>query len=298
MKYNITPLAGDEYGFDLYYYGARYMDPSSGRFITPDPVKDFYNPYSYVSNNPMNRIDPTGMAAGSPFIIPVISPPLPTGPPKFIADMKWADLCISLMGSFALQKAINTVIDTKYSKEIKEITNNISDLKKDVKTLADSEIGPNYWHLILNELDNITDDHIRVMAVVKHKLSGLDVESWASYDNINDKYEIDADIGSEGFSKTYIKCLILHEVVHAVYNKENNIAGRKVTKSEFLWSEAYAKTYQMLYYDKYNTFTPNAKLPYDEVYYHLAEYHDWKIRDTQDSIQWYYELARDKYRGP
>ena len=36
------------------------MDPSSGRFITPDPIRDFYNPYSYVSNNPMNRIDPTG----------------------------------------------------------------------------------------------------------------------------------------------------------------------------------------------------------------------------------------------
>jgi hypothetical protein len=37
------------------------MDPSSGRFITPDPVRDFYNPYSYVGNNPMNYTDPTGM---------------------------------------------------------------------------------------------------------------------------------------------------------------------------------------------------------------------------------------------
>jgi len=37
------------------------MDQAVGRFISPDPVKDFINPYSYVSNNPMNRIDPTGM---------------------------------------------------------------------------------------------------------------------------------------------------------------------------------------------------------------------------------------------
>ena len=60
FTYNGNEL-DDEYGFDLYYYGARYMDPASGRFITPDPVRDFYNPYSYVHNNPMNRIDPTGM---------------------------------------------------------------------------------------------------------------------------------------------------------------------------------------------------------------------------------------------
>ena len=47
FTYNGNEL-DDEYGFDLYYYGARYMDPSAGRFITPDPIKDFMNPYSYV----------------------------------------------------------------------------------------------------------------------------------------------------------------------------------------------------------------------------------------------------------
>ena len=56
----------DDYGFDLYYYGARYMDPALGRFTTPDPVKDFINPYSYVANNPMNLTDPTGMWGSVP----------------------------------------------------------------------------------------------------------------------------------------------------------------------------------------------------------------------------------------
>jgi RHS repeat-associated protein len=71
----------DEYGFDLYYYGARYMDPALGRFTTPDPVKDFINPYSYVRNNPMNRIDPTGtrtfpnILPAGPFIISFSHPP-------------------------------------------------------------------------------------------------------------------------------------------------------------------------------------------------------------------------------
>ena len=46
--------------------GPRYMDPALGRFTTPDPVKDFINPYSYVHNNPMNLIDPTGMWGSVP----------------------------------------------------------------------------------------------------------------------------------------------------------------------------------------------------------------------------------------
>ena len=37
------------------------MDPALGRFTTPDPVKDFVNPYSYVRNNPVNRMDPTAV---------------------------------------------------------------------------------------------------------------------------------------------------------------------------------------------------------------------------------------------
>ena len=54
----------DETG--LYYYGARYYDPSLGRFITADSVVPGYdnpqalNRYSYCLNNPVNRVDPSG----------------------------------------------------------------------------------------------------------------------------------------------------------------------------------------------------------------------------------------------
>ena len=44
----------------LHYYGARYYDADIGRFITPDTVEAFPNPYVYVANNPMKYIDPTG----------------------------------------------------------------------------------------------------------------------------------------------------------------------------------------------------------------------------------------------
>ena len=43
-----------------YYFGARYYDPDTGRFISVDPVRDNHA-FAYVSNNPMNYIDPTGM---------------------------------------------------------------------------------------------------------------------------------------------------------------------------------------------------------------------------------------------
>jgi len=49
------------YDFDLYYYGARYYNAEWGRFISPDPVREYYNLYSYVLNNPVNRIDPFGL---------------------------------------------------------------------------------------------------------------------------------------------------------------------------------------------------------------------------------------------
>lgn len=58
-------------GTGLYYYGARYYDPSLARFISPDPVEG-PNRYEYVKNNPVNMIDPSGnfvMFAAVPYVI-------------------------------------------------------------------------------------------------------------------------------------------------------------------------------------------------------------------------------------
>lgn len=51
---------------DLYYYNARYYDPTLGRFLQADSVipsvfqPQTINPYSYVINNPLKYIDPSG----------------------------------------------------------------------------------------------------------------------------------------------------------------------------------------------------------------------------------------------
>lgn len=48
----------------LYDFGARWYDPTIGRFLSPDPAGfgDGVNLYAYVGNNPVNFIDPVGLA--------------------------------------------------------------------------------------------------------------------------------------------------------------------------------------------------------------------------------------------
>ena len=40
--------------------GHRYYDPSTGRFLTRDPIKDGRNWVAYCGNNPLRSVDPNG----------------------------------------------------------------------------------------------------------------------------------------------------------------------------------------------------------------------------------------------
>ena len=49
----------------LYYYGARYLNPTSGMWLSTDPLFEKYvgmSPYNYCAGNPVMMVDPDGEA--------------------------------------------------------------------------------------------------------------------------------------------------------------------------------------------------------------------------------------------
>jgi RHS repeat-associated protein len=52
----------------LYYFRARYYDAGTGQFVTRDQATGMTRqPYEYVADNPLNRLDPAGLCDWNPF---------------------------------------------------------------------------------------------------------------------------------------------------------------------------------------------------------------------------------------
>ncbi|CAM2005700.1 HintN domain-containing protein [Acanthopleuribacter pedis] len=53
----------------LYDFGARYYDPLTASFLTPDPEGQFLSPYTFTNGNPTSAVDPDGRLAMLLFFI-------------------------------------------------------------------------------------------------------------------------------------------------------------------------------------------------------------------------------------
>ena len=79
---------GYYFDYDLagYYLRARYYDPSTGRFLSRDPIGFpgvISNFYEYAINNPAHFEDPSGMQVSPTRPEPIVGPPAPiTFPPQ------------------------------------------------------------------------------------------------------------------------------------------------------------------------------------------------------------------------
>jgi RHS repeat-associated protein len=62
---NRFSFTGKELDSELYYFNARYYDPTLGKFTSVDPVPT-EPAYAYVYNNPLNLIDLTGTSVSFP----------------------------------------------------------------------------------------------------------------------------------------------------------------------------------------------------------------------------------------
>ncbi|MBA4294151.1 hypothetical protein C0431_14410 [bacterium] len=64
---NLGHVADDESG--LIYMRARYYEPETGRFVSEDPAMDGSNWYVYCGNDPINKVDFTGLVTQDTFLL-------------------------------------------------------------------------------------------------------------------------------------------------------------------------------------------------------------------------------------
>ncbi|MGA9111341.1 MAG: RHS repeat-associated core domain-containing protein [Smithella sp.] len=104
-----------DYATGMYFYRARYYDPTVGRFVTKDPIgfKGGINVYAYVSNNPVNNNDPLGLCDKCCKNCTVLCYRVATGLPIYLCQ-KWCGLsCSEFLGFFWIPDVKQTGIMIK-----------------------------------------------------------------------------------------------------------------------------------------------------------------------------------------
>ncbi len=130
---NATAASGDLNGFDitsrgftgheqlnsvsLTHMNGRVYDYNLGRFLSVDPyiqgtTSQAINPYSYIQNNPLSGVDPSGYYAHVLRALPAIGRALGEGVAKWVASRRVTQAGKVALGATVTAKTIQVVTDT------------------------------------------------------------------------------------------------------------------------------------------------------------------------------------------
>jgi RHS repeat-associated protein len=142
-------------GTGLQLLGHRYYDPSTGRFLTRDPIGDGRNWYGYCKNNPLRFIDPSGNIDWD-LIADIAGAIDPTGivdtlhAISYVARGQYGDAAITILGALPGGDALK---GAKYVKKATEVVAKISKVAKETKILRNFvKLTGQVHHLISNRV--------------------------------------------------------------------------------------------------------------------------------------------------
>jgi RHS repeat-associated protein len=123
----------------LHYNYFRYYDPTTGRYVTPDPIglEGGINLFAYAASNPINAIDPGGK--------------------KLIS----VGICVALIIYDTVSTARAVEIKSKEAEEIRGKMREIE--KKECKTLEEMEKKLEEWNELQKQLEKILGERLRAL---------------------------------------------------------------------------------------------------------------------------------------
>ncbi|MCQ2210954.1 MAG: RHS repeat-associated core domain-containing protein, partial [Paludibacteraceae bacterium] len=138
----------------LYYYGARYFDPSEAMWLSVDPLWEKYvgmSPYGYCAGNPVKMVDPDG---------------------KNVEEGSFEDKQLSkidIKAQRTIEKLNKKIAKNKNVQENKEKIRNLELTRKDISTMRES--NENFSICESSNNENYTEyENGRYVIYLRHRL--------------------------------------------------------------------------------------------------------------------------------
>ena len=127
----------------LYYFNARWYDPSQGRFITQDPARDGINWWGYCKGNPVNFLDPDGQTATG-VVLGWIGTDVAVPEPTDLIPWKWGGYGAAITGAAGIpytETSIEEINATGVLNAVQDSPNHVSVKPNDMSTMIEWQVS-------------------------------------------------------------------------------------------------------------------------------------------------------------